>query len=676
MKRSMEARSGRVFLRCGARMYAFALGRCAAHCWEGGALFLCLRSFVSIVAERPDGLRTRAERVGRLASLGVCLLLSALLYFLIAAAVGGALVLVTGLSMALGQWIDRIAIRKRHTARKWLGKRVLLAALVWGMMGLFQLAAFPLFLAYCLGAGLDMASAYAEQGEAPVPASVARRWPGVTRAFARLENPLQVAGGIQLVRLSTLDGMAGATLAGSVGIGATCLLAGFLLWGLVLRLARARWWSERCQMAAGLLIWAWGAGAMARDSVFWMTGVAPLARPSACVAGLAVCMTALSRMRARLVRISAPDAPRAERAATDGLWRGELVGLACLAYMALREPLRSLAPAEQAAPGLAFAQGVAPLAVEAAVRLMMIPCLIWMAVALARALRYPMDARYARKLRRYEAQEAQGIVSEELRRELEQILARPYAYRWGLRLLAILLRTAMPHRIVGMENLSREEAVDAVLLCNHGEWYGPVAAYLFVPFPIRPWTDDRVSNPARSVEHVNRFTLAKQAWLPEAWRMPLARGLIAPLLRWVMTSVNGVPVYRNHPAALVKTFRASMDALRAGDTLLIFPENPDDPSFEKGGYVREGVGPWFSGIGALGRLHHRQTGNPLLFVPMYASKRNRTISVGEPEAYDGGADPVAEAERLVQVLHARTVELACAAGDMLPPMAGNSSVAL
>ncbi|HML47944.1 MAG TPA: 1-acyl-sn-glycerol-3-phosphate acyltransferase, partial [Clostridia bacterium] len=403
---------------------------------------------------------------------------------------------------------------------------------------------------------------------------------------------------------------------------------------------------------------------------------------SVCLAGFAVCMTTLSQMRARLARAFGTNAPSAQSAGEDGLWRGGFAALVCLAYAALQEPMHRLAvvsaaePALLLAEGAAMPQGLAALsAAEAAAQLMMIPCIVWMAIALVRALRYPMDARYERKLRRYETLAAQGIEEEGLREELERTLERPYSYRWGVRLLAIALRTAMPHRLVGAEHLKQAEAGDAVLLCNHGEWYGPIASYLYVPFPIRPWSDERVTNKARSVDHINRYTLSKQAWLPETWRLPLARDVLAPLLHWLMTSVNGIPVYRDHPAALVKTFRASVAALRAGDTLLIFPENPDDPSFEKAGYVRQGVGPWFSGIGALGHLHYRQTGNPLLFVPMYASKRSRTLSVGEPEVYDGTADPQAEGERLIQILHARTIELACAAGDILPPMAGNSSVA-
>ncbi|HML49071.1 MAG TPA: hypothetical protein PKE04_20205, partial [Clostridia bacterium] len=102
-----QAPSGRMFIRYGAQMYAFAfgsmLGQCAAH-WEGGSLFLCLRSLLSIAAGKEDGKRlARGQSLCRAASIGVCFALSVLFFCIVAAAVGGVLVLVTSLSMAVGQ---------------------------------------------------------------------------------------------------------------------------------------------------------------------------------------------------------------------------------------------------------------------------------------------------------------------------------------------------------------------------------------------------------------------------------------------------------------------------------------------------------------------------------------------------------------------------------------------
>ena len=134
-----------------------------------------------------------------------------------------------------------------------------------------------------------------------------------------------------------------------------------------------------------------------------------------------------------------------------------------------------------------------------------------------------------------------------------------------------------------------------VFLCNHGEIYGPVAAVLNIPVPIRPWTISEITvDKDETAEYVYKYTIKRQRWLPECLKMPIAK-LIGPISVWAMGCLESIPVFRNKPRDLMNTFRMSVEALQAGDNLLIFPENPNAVAQDHG-YERQGIGELFSGF--------------------------------------------------------------------------------
>ena len=113
-----------------------------------------------------------------------------------------------------------------------------------------------------------------------------------------------------------------------------------------------------------------------------------------------------------------------------------------------------------------------------------------------------------------------------------------------------------------------------------------------------------------------------------------------------MASIECIPVYRNHPRDLINTFRESAAAMQAGDNLLIFPEDPNDPSLQQNGYVREGVGPFFKGFVNVAQIYHRRTGKCAQFYPLFADKHRHRLTFGEPIRYNPDNPPVDEQERV------------------------------
>ena len=59
-----------------------------------------------------------------------------------------------------------------------------------------------------------------------------------------------------------------------------------------------------------------------------------------------------------------------------------------------------------------------------------------------------------------------------------------------------------------------------------------------------------------------------------------------------------------------------------------------------------------------GQLYYNKTGKSPLFVPMYANKKKRTISLGTPTRFDPDAPSNDEKERLCTYLRGEMLKLA------------------
>ena len=169
---------------------------------------------------------------------------------------------------------------------------------------------------------------------------------------------------------------------------------------------------------------------------------------------------------------------------------------------------------------------------------------------------------------------------------------------------------------------------------------------LYIPVPIRPWVISEISiDPEEMAQYVYQFTISRQRWLPEKLKMPIAR-LIGPISVWAMNQLESIPVYRNKPSQLMTTFRQSVEAMQAGDNLLIFPENPNARE-ENHGYERSGVGELFSGFTMLAQIYYHRTGKRCRFLPMFAHKNMRTMTFAPPITFDPDNDPMIERDRIV-----------------------------
>ncbi len=296
--------------------------------------------------------------------------------------------------------------------------------------------------------------------------------------------------------------------------------------------------------------------------------------------------------------------------------------------------------------------------------ILVVPALLLVFGAMLSVLKFPLTKRHFKKLRRFLQLQTEGEENVPMKKQLETVVIRRHPRRFGIKIIMFFLRPLYYHKLKGRENVPANADGKLIFVCNHGELYGPVVTNLYIPFSFRPWTiSDMMDNLENVTEYCYKFTFKRQKWLPEKLKMPLSR-MLAPLFIWTMHSIESIPVYRHKPRELMTTFRLSVEAMQAEDNLLIFPEDPDAPSLGKPGYLRRGIGEFFSGFAMLAPLYYSKTGKKAIFVPVYASQDKRVITFGKCIEYDPENQPTEEKMRIVNGLRSAMLAMGQEIGDL------------
>lgn len=282
--------------------------------------------------------------------------------------------------------------------------------------------------------------------------------------------------------------------------------------------------------------------------------------------------------------------------------------------------------------------------------LMVAPPLLVLVAAILSVLHFPMNNRHFEKLRRFLT--LQDEPNPALQKQLDDVVVHRHKNRFGLKLLIFLIRPLYYHRLLGRQNAQGLEDGTVVLVCNHGELYGPIVANLYIPISFRPWTLDKMMDESAIVRHIYENTMVRQHWLPNRLKLPLTK-LLSPVCIWAFKSLEAIPVYRDSPRQLIQTFRQTVEAMQAGDNILLFPEHDQPEAPGQRGYVLEGVGELYTGFAMIAPACYAKTHKRVVFVPVYASKQLRTLTIGQGVVYDPAAPATDEKMRIVNTLVAR-----------------------
>ncbi len=283
---------------------------------------------------------------------------------------------------------------------------------------------------------------------------------------------------------------------------------------------------------------------------------------------------------------------------------------------------------------------------------MMVPLILVVLGALISAIRFPLSSRYIEKLRKFLDIRETGADNPALKRQLEHVVTEPYRQPYLSRFLIMILRAFYRHKTVNADHIVLDDSNPVVFLCNHGEIYGPIVCNLFIPVPIRTWTISRMMYDQKEVtQYVYENTFSKLTRFPLFVRKALAR-FIGWLSVTVMNQIESIPVYRGSPMKLRDTVRMSIEALEAGDNLLIFPESQD------GIYERTGVGKISPGFLMLAEAYWKKTHKKMRMLPLYANKEARTVTFGTIVTYEPENGFQQEQVRVVEEVTAQILKMA------------------
>ncbi|MBQ8200940.1 MAG: hypothetical protein IJZ74_04150 [Clostridia bacterium] len=408
-----------------------------------------------------------------------------------------------------------------------------------------------------------------------------------------------------------------------------------------------RWRRERRRgdptnlLLVGLLMWLWGLWSFSR---MLGQGAMDLTMTYICLAlcsvGSTLCAACLDGMEKPMFAVArftmGDDVPGYSQLRAAGRELATLLGQ-MLALAALTALCYALTTNDLPRTMADFAARFQPL--------MVIPALLTVGLALLCALRFPLSSRYMDKVMRLLHIRESGGENPALEKQLESVVIQRHTQPLIIRALMAVIRPFFRHELIGLENVKADESNPIVFLCNHGDVYGPVAGMLFCPVPVRPWSiSDITADPLEVAQFSYKHTFSHVRWLgPLRW--PVAR-LLGYVSVWGLQSLECVPVYRNKPRELMTTFRKSVEAMQAGDNLLIFPENPDaDP--DDRGYEHGKPGELFRGFPMLAQIYYSRTGKRCRFLPMLAHKGMRTITFGTEIIYDPEKAPIDERDRIV-----------------------------
>ena len=273
---------------------------------------------------------------------------------------------------------------------------------------------------------------------------------------------------------------------------------------------------------------------------------------------------------------------------------------------------------------------------------MSVPVFLVLIGALVSAFRFPLSRRYIDKIRKLMKLQEEGTANPALQEQVARVVSEPYRQPYLSRFLIFLCRLHFRCKLVNRDHIITDDDNPLVFLCNHGEFYGPMACKIYVPVPIRAWANATMMFDKKSVsQYIYENTTSHQEGMPE-----FEKRILAQMAAWLSVNVMGqlecIPVYKESPLKLRETFRLTLEAMEAGDNILIFPENPEQK------YPREGIGDLSPGFVMLADIYWKRKKKKLRMLPMYADKKHRKIIFGEVFEYNPENPLKDEQERIVK----------------------------
>ena len=187
----------------------------------------------------------------------------------------------------------------------------------------------------------------------------------------------------------------------------------------------------------------------------------------------------------------------------------------------------------------------------------------------------------------------------------------------------------------------------AIVVGNHSQAFGPIAAELYFPQKHYIWCISDMMEKECVAKYAYKDFWSKKP-IPVRPFFKLFSYMIPPLADIIFTNAHTLPVYRDK--RIMKTFHLSCEKLQEDAKVVIFPEDYID--------YNNIVHQFQRGFVHLGKYYYRQTGKAVAFVPMYICPSLKKMVFGKPIYYDPSVKSDEEADKICSYLQDSISEIA------------------
>lgn len=217
---------------------------------------------------------------------------------------------------------------------------------------------------------------------------------------------------------------------------------------------------------------------------------------------------------------------------------------------------------------------------------------------------------------------------------------------FAYKVIKAVVRLCYPKlEVVGAEHLPAEPAI---LVGNHTQMNGPIAAELYCPGRHYTWCAGQMMHlkdvPAYAFQD---FWSRKPKYTHGLYR--LLSYLIAPLSVCVFNNANTIGVYRD--TRIVGTFKNTVKRLQEGNYVVIFPEH--DVEYN---HILYAFQDRFIDVA---KLYYKKTGKELCFVPLYIAPKLKGMYLGKPIRFCPDNPMDQERTRIRDYLMQQITDIAC-----------------
>jgi 1-acyl-sn-glycerol-3-phosphate acyltransferase len=208
-------------------------------------------------------------------------------------------------------------------------------------------------------------------------------------------------------------------------------------------------------------------------------------------------------------------------------------------------------------------------------------------------------------------------------------------------LAGVLDLTVWGGKLVGEENLPSQGP--AVFVANHLDALGPIAGPCAIPLRLYSWIQAEMLDKEMAVDWLEWDLIRRVLHIKpplSLWISKVMCSFSVPILH----ALGCIPVYRGDYARLQTTLRMSIDLLREGKFLMIFPEDNR--------YMADPVTkmmPFQHTFARLGEMYFQETGKRLQFYPV-TIHGSGVLQVHKPVAFNPLNQPGVERHRIKDLM--------------------------